>query len=265
MLSSAAILVIGFFLGMRHATDPDHVIAITTIVSKQRSVATAGFIGALWGLGHTLTIFVIGVAMIVFKVVIPPRLGLSMEFAVGLMLILLGVLNLTGLLSWLQRKFTPGHDSSQWTNADGENVRTRGQDSDDAAHSRTASATPQVWLHQTFRGLGVYNILRPLVIGIVHGLAGSAAIALLVMTAIGNTRWAVAYLLLFGLGTIAGMMLITAAIAIPLEFSPQRFSKLNLQMAAASGLVSMGFGLFLSYRIGFVQGLFTSHLHWIPG
>jgi high-affinity nickel permease len=98
MTSFALIASVGFILGMRHATDPDHVIAVSTIVSKQRRIGMAGVIGAIWGLGHTITIFVVGVAIILFKVAIPTRLGLSMEFSVGIMLILLGVLNLTGVL-----------------------------------------------------------------------------------------------------------------------------------------------------------------------
>src|SRR5580692_4432505 len=108
MISFIGILILGFFLGMRHATDPDHVIAVMTMVTRQRGVAKAGLIGALWGMGHTVTIFVVGAAIILFKVAIPPRLGLSMEFAVGMMLILLGVMNLTGVLRWLQTRFTPG-------------------------------------------------------------------------------------------------------------------------------------------------------------
>jgi hypothetical protein len=107
LLAFIGIVVLGFLLGMRHATDPDHVIAVTTIVTRQRGIAKAGLIGALWGMGHTFTIFVVGSAIILFKVAIPPRVGLSMEFAVGLMLILLGILNLTGVLRWLQREFSP--------------------------------------------------------------------------------------------------------------------------------------------------------------
>jgi hypothetical protein len=84
-----SIIAIGFFLGMRHATDPDHVIAVTTIVSEQRSAGRAAWIGAFWGLGHTVTIFAVGSAIILFNVVIPARVGLAMEFSVGLMLILL--------------------------------------------------------------------------------------------------------------------------------------------------------------------------------
>ena len=98
MTALFAILLLGFFLGMRHATDPDHVVAVTTIVSRERTMLHATLIGALWGLGHTLTILGVGSAIIVFKLTIPPRLGLTMESSVGLMLILLGVLNLTGVL-----------------------------------------------------------------------------------------------------------------------------------------------------------------------
>src|SRR5258707_1184700 len=100
MTSGLAILAIGFFLGMRHATDPDHVIAVSTIVSRERSIAKAAFIGVLWGLGHTLTILAVGAAIVLFGLAIPTRVGLTMEFCVGLMLILLGILNLTGAMKW---------------------------------------------------------------------------------------------------------------------------------------------------------------------
>src|ERR1700728_2586135 len=98
MAALFAILLLGFFLGMRHATDPDHVVAVTTIVSRERTMLHATVIGALWGLGHTITILAVGSAIILFRLTIPPRIGLSMELCVGLMLILLGILNLTGVL-----------------------------------------------------------------------------------------------------------------------------------------------------------------------
>ena len=94
MTTLASILLLGFFLGMRHATDSDHVVAVTTIVSRQRSVAGAAFTGIFWGIGHSLTLLVIGGAIILFGLVIPERLGMSLEFCVALMLILLGTLNL---------------------------------------------------------------------------------------------------------------------------------------------------------------------------
>ena len=98
MITLFSVIALGFFLGMRHATDPDHVIAVTTIVSRQRSMRHAAVIGALWGISHTITIFLVGSAIILFGVVIPPRLGLTMELSVGLMLILLGILNLPRIL-----------------------------------------------------------------------------------------------------------------------------------------------------------------------
>ena len=100
--------------------------------------------------------------------------------------------------------------------------------------------------------------------GIVHGLAGSAAVALLVLTTIHNPRWGVFYLLIFGLGTIAGMMLITVALALPFSFAGTRFAWLHRGLVTASGLVSLGFGLFVSYQIAFVDGLFTAHPNWTP-
>ena len=123
---------------------------------------------------------------------------------------------------------------------------------------------PKFWLHRTLKGFGLYNALRPLVIGIVHGLAGSAAVALLVMTTIRDPWWAITYLFLFGIGTIAGMMIITAVIAMPFAFTVRRFSGWNRGMAVASGVLSLAFGLFLSYQIGFVDGLFTTHPLWTP-
>jgi cytochrome c biogenesis protein CcdA len=237
---------------MRHATDPDHVVAITTIVTRQRGIAKAGLIGILWGLGHTFTIFVVGTMIILLQVTIPPRVGLSMELTVAAMLILLGILNLTGTLRWLQENFTP-------------NLRLLTTDtecSDSAAKCK--SANPKLRLSAVFKSLGFFNVLRPVVIGIVHGLAGSAAVALLVMTTIHNPWWAIAYLLLFGIGTIAGMMVITALLAMPFAFTLRKFSDWNRGMAIASGLLSLGFGLFLSYQIGFVDGLFSSHPRWIP-
>src|SRR5258708_28412944 len=107
MLTLLSIIALGFFLGMRHATDPDHVIAVTTIVSRQRSVRHAALIGLLWGLGHTITIFVVGSTIILFGLVIPPRIGLTMELSVGIMLILLGILNLSGLTGWITETLTP--------------------------------------------------------------------------------------------------------------------------------------------------------------
>jgi high-affinity nickel permease len=265
MITLLSILALGFFLGMRHATDPDHVIAVTTIVSRQRSIRHAALIGVLWGLGHTITILAVGSAIILFDIVIPARVGLTMELSVGLMLILLGILNLSGFMRWITYTFTPSqmaHHSHP--HGHGDYVHTHPHGHSPEKHGHAENATPVGWMDRTFGRLGFYHFVRPLAVGIVHGLAGSAAVALLVLTTIRVPFWAILYLLVFGLGTVAGMMLITAAIAVPFTLSESRFARLNRGMALVSGLVSLVFGLFIVYRMGFVNGLFTHNPTWLP-
>lgn len=268
MGSGLVIIALGFVLGMRHATDPDHVIAVSTIVSRERSIVKAGWIGVLWGMGHTLTILAVGAAIILFGLAIPTRVGLTMELSVGLMLILLGVLNLTGAMKWMSEKFSPAHPAHQGAHAHvhghGSQVHFHWHEHGTDAEHHAKSLTPPRWLRGPLGKLGVYHSLRPLAVGIVHGLAGSAAVALLVLGTIRDARWAVLYLLIFGVGTIAGMMLITAALALPFSFAGYRFGWLNKGLITASGIISLGFGLFVSYQIGFVDGLFTAHPSWTP-
>jgi len=255
------VTLLGLFLGMRHSTDPDHVVAVSTIASRQQSLKSSVTIGLLWGLGHTLTIFFVGSAIIIFGVVIPPRLGLSMEFCVALMLILLGILNLTGALQWITERFTPAKS------AEGSLRRVASSSAASENDGKSGAILPchyKTFLGRTVEKLGIYQTVRPLVIGLVHGLAGSAAVALLVLSTIKNPFWSTAYLLVFGLGTIVGMMLMTAAISLPLAFTGRKFFGISRHLTAVSGLASVAFGMFLVYRIGFVDGLFTSHVHWIP-
>lgn len=202
---------VSLLLGMRHATDVDHVVAVTTIVNRERSVWRSSWIGVMWGLGHTLTIFMVGGAIILFKLAFTPRLGLSMEFCVALMLIVLGYLNLTRRV--------------------------------------ISEAVPQ---------------LRPFLVGIVHGMAGSAAVTLLILPLIDDPRWALLYLGVFGLGTIVGMAMITMAIAAPAIYVGARLVGLQRRIRVASGTVSLAFGVYLGYKVGFVDGLFTARPNWTP-
>jgi high-affinity nickel-transport protein len=204
--------VTSLMLGMRHATDPDHIVAVTTIVSRERSVVKAAGIGALWGAGHTITLLLVGGAIIAFKIVFDARLGLSMELCVAIMLIVLGVLNLFDV--------------------------------------RAKSGGP--------------SASRPLIVGVVHGLAGSAAAALLILPLIDDPRWAALYLLTFGLGTIVGMTIITLTIAAPSLLAAAHIPSLQRSLRFASGAVSLVFGLYLAHKIGFADGLFTSDPRWSP-
>lgn len=204
--------ITSLMLGMRHATDPDHIVAVTTIVSGERSVMKAAGIGAVWGIGHTLTLLLVGGSIIAFKVVFDARLGLSLELAVAVMLIVLGLLNLF----------------------------------DVRAGTRAISAS------------------RPFFVGIVHGLAGSAGAALLIVPLIDDPRWAALYLLTFGLGTIVGMAVVTLTIAAPSLLAAAHIPNLQRSLRLASGAVSVVFGLYLVHKIGFGDGLFTASPQWSP-
>jgi High-affinity nickel-transport protein len=263
MIAFLSIVALGFFLGMRHATDPDHVIAVTTIVSRERKISKAAWIGVFWGAGHTLTIFVVGAAIILFGLVIPPRLGLSMELSVGVMLIVLGIMNVVSFFRSppMQVEANPGSILHSHAHSHGDYVHTHQHGHKPDVHLHGEDKTPLARLDRALQGFKLYRPVRPLLIGIVHGLAGSAAAALLVLATIRDPRWAVAYLLVFGAGTIAGMMLITMSIASAFHlFSGRKFFH---RLALASGLLSLGFGMVVAYQIVVVNGLLSIHPQWI--
>jgi len=239
------------------------VIAVSTIVTRQPTFRAALLIGSLWGVGHTLTIVAVGGVIVAFTIVIPPWLGLSMELAVALMLIVLGMWNLTGILEQI-RGFRPAVGGGAGSlrahlHSHGDYVHHHPSGAGSEQHGHRDDETPVAWLDRQLGGLGVYQVLRPLAVGLVHGLAGSAAVALLVLALIKNPWWAMAYLVLFGIGTIAGMMLITAAIGAALAYASRRSSRVERYLRFASGLLSLGFGLFLAYQIALVDGLISGH------
>jgi high-affinity nickel-transport protein len=262
MINLLSITALGFFLGMRHATDPDHVVAVSTIVSRQHNIGRSALIGAFWGVGHTLTIVLVGAAIILFNLVIPPRIGLSMEFSVALMLIVLGLMNVVIFQRSVSELASPAQEVLQVRHSHPHDAGdTHFMVARDHAHH--ANTAPMTYLDHAFGRMRLYQYIRPFLIGIVHGLAGSAAVALLVLTTIRNPYWGVAYLLVFGIGTIAGMMLITLSLASTMHFigKSRRFSRF---LVGASGVLSLALGLLVAYQIGFVDGLFTGHPSWTP-
>lgn len=250
MTQLLALAGFGFLLGMRHATDADHVIAVTTILNRSRRFLDTTLIGALWGLGHTITVVLVGVLIIVFNVVIPPPVGLAMEFAVALMLIGLGILNLTGGLRSLTERLTPPAP-----------IHAHEHDHGGASHGHLHGHGEQRGLLETF---GRYQLVRPVVVGLVHGLAGSAAVALLVLATIQDTGTALAYLVIFCVGVAAGMAVLTTVIGLPFMVSRRRSAQINRWLTIGSGVLSLAFGLLLAYEIGIVGGLFTGNFNWEP-
>jgi high-affinity nickel-transport protein len=206
-------ILLGFVLGLRHASDPDHVIAVSTIVAHHRRAASATWIGVAWGIGHSATILAVGSAIVALRIVVPSRTALGLELLVGLVLIALGITNLRGQGSAGPR----GHD------------------------------------HAGDPGLR-RPLLRSLFVGLVHGLAGSAAVALLAVAAMPTIPAALAYLAVFCVGTIGGMLTISLGLGFPLGFA-SRIPGAHRWIVAGSGALSIGFGIWLVYDIGFVQGL----------
>ncbi len=205
-------IALGALLGLRHATDADHVVAVTAIVARERKLSRAAWVGALWGIGHTLTLLVVGGAIVAFRLVIPARVGLGLEFGVALMLILLGYANLR-------------------------------------AGQEAPSERPAI---------------RPLLVGLVHGLAGSAAVALLVLATIRGTVEAFAYLLVFGLGTVVGMVAVTVLLAAPAMYVGARVTRLQRGIRLAAGALSIAFGLLLARELIVDGGLFSAVPTWDP-
>jgi ABC-type nickel/cobalt efflux system permease component RcnA len=257
MTQLLAVAGFGFLLGLRHATDADHVIAITTILNRSRRFLHATVIGALWGLGHTVTVVVVGVAIIVFNVVIPEPVELAMEFAVAMMLILLGVLTLTGAMQRVTTRLTPpapmhGHDHEHLHAHDDEALHPHAH-AHLHGHGTDPKLAPHVGLVEQF---GWFQLLRPMVVGLVHGMAGSAAVALLVLATITETVPALIYLLIFCLGVAVGMAVLTTVIGLPFIASRARAQHINRWLTMGAGTLSLAFGLYMAYEIGIVEGLF---------
>ena len=240
------IACLGFLLGMRHATDPDHVVAVTTILSRERRFVGATRVGIVWGLGHTLTVLIVGASIILFKLAIPTRVGLAMEFAVAVVLILLG----TGSAARLCRRFF-----ANGVEASGEPSLPREEPQNNPASERDC---------RNIRLAEQRRFLRSFAVGLVHGLAGSAAIALVVLSAIPQPIWATVYLSIFCIGTISGMAMITTAIGMPFMIASRRMTRVHQMLVMGSGLLSVGFGLFLAWQIGITDHLFGVTPVWIP-
>lgn len=230
-------LGLGFLLGLRHATEADHLVAVTTIVSEQRSVWRSSLVGVLWGVGHTASLFVAGVIVIFSQREIPERLAAWLEFAVALMIIFLGSRILYLLLQkrrqlHLHSHAHDGHTHKHLHFHDTENAHVI---ADKNHHS-----------HQT-RKVGI----KPLIIGMVHGLAGSAVLTLLVLTEVmrgGSRVLGLAYLLLFGIGSIGGMLLMSALISLPFIYSDKYFERINTPLRLVAGLGSVAFGLYYAWQ-----------------
>lgn len=229
-----ATLALGFALGIKHALDADHVVAVSTIVSQYRNPFRATLAGVFWGIGHTTTLLLVGIAVIGFKLVIPEQLALSMEFLVGIVLVILGIQTLWQFLP--KKKHAHIHDH-------GDELHTH-------VHVHSPVEGDKNAQHHALRQH------KSLLIGMLHGLAGSAALMLLVLSTIQSALEGIVYILIFGFGSILGMMVISTLIGLPFSLSSGRFTSINHVIKFSAGTLSMALGIFVMIDIGFIKGLF---------
>lgn len=223
-LSTFSVLLIGFVLGLQHATEADHLAAVSTIVSEKKNLWTASIVGGLWGVGHTVSLFAVGVLVIFLKLQISETAEARLEALVGGMLVLLG-LNALRKLFTAEKIHVHTHEHGERAHI---HIHTHGEDVPETSHHRFSP--------------------RSVFVGMIHGLAGSAALMLLVVPTIPSPSVAMAYILIFGIGSIGGMMVMSFLIGLPFHFTANRFWLLNKAIRLCAGIFSLGLGATIVYE-----------------
>jgi len=240
-LSAVTVLIIGFTLGLKHATEVDHVVAISTIVSQHKNVFRGAIVGALWGAGHTASLLIVGAIVLLWRVAIPERVSGWLEFGVALMIIGLGISALWRAL----RKGTQFH------------VHQHSHDGLTHKHIHFHEHEKKHELPSTSRHSHAVSRVgfKPLLIGTMHGLAGSGALTLLVLTQISSSWIAFLYLAIFGLGSVAGMVLMSGLLGLPFALTSGKLTQIHRQLQTVAAALSICFGIWYAYHTG-MNGLF---------
>jgi len=226
LLSSVGL---GFVLGMRHALDPDHLAAVSTIVTEQRSLRRSSLVGSFWGAGHALALLLAGGLILAWKLSVPARVAAALEAGVAVMLVLLGLLAMRRSLRGLRlHAHRHSHDGSEHVHV---HVHKQGERHVDHHHAHPLR-------------FGV----RPFAVGVMHGLAGSAGLALVVIGAAPSALAGLAYLLALALGSTAGMFVLSALMSLPLQLLASRYQLLHLRFQMLAGACSLALGLVLFGR-----------------
>jgi sulfite exporter TauE/SafE len=223
-ISSFSVLLIGFVLGLQHAIEADHLAAVSTIVSEKKSLWTASLVGGMWGLGHTVSLFAVGALVIFLKVQISETLEVKLEAIVGAMLIVLGLNALRKLIT-AEKIHAHAHEHGEREHV---HIHLHRDEAAEESHHRFSP--------------------RSVAIGMVHGLAGSAALMLLVVPTIPSPALAMVYIVVFGIGSIGGMMLMSFLIGLPLHFTASRFAIANKGIRLAAGVFSLTLGAYIVYE-----------------
>lgn len=225
-LTIYAILAFGFVLGLKHAVEADHLAAVSTIVAERKNLFSSTIIGGFWGVGHTITLLIIGALVIFLKLQISESLEARLEAIVGAMLVILGLNALRKL--WKKQKIhvhSHEHEGRQHTH-----IHTHKDEKEEETH-HFLNFSP-----------------RAILIGMVHGIAGSAALMLLIVPTIKSSTIAMLYIFIFGVGSIGGMMLMSLLIGLPLHLTAGKFEVLNKAILALAGIFSFGLGIFIIHE-----------------
>lgn len=229
-----SIFLLGFVLGMRHALEADHLAAVASLATRACSLDRTIRLGATWGLGHTLTLFLCGSLVLLLDLAMPLRLARGLELAVGIMLVLLGADVLRRLVG--ERLHFHVHRHAGGVMHFHAHTHAPGEPHDPDRHR-----------HEHPKGFPV----RALLVGMVHGMAGSAALLLLTLETLHSVPLGLFYILLFGAGSLVGMALLSAVIALPLRYSARTLTGVHNSLQALIGLSTVVLGLRLIYQIGF--------------
>lgn len=233
-MGAMAVLGLGLVFGLKHATEVDHVVAVSTIVSEHHNLWRATLVGGLWGAGHTVSLVFVGLLVLALRISIPESVATWLEFGVALMIIWLGVSAL---------------------------VRALRHRSKVHLHKHGHGGDPHIHVH--FHEVGTEHVLmsqhshavtrigfKPLLVGMMHGLAGSAALTLLVLTQIDSAALGLLYLAIFGIGSIVGMILMSGLVGLPFAFSARRFAGVNHRLQITAGALSIAFGIWYAFETG---------------
>jgi ABC-type nickel/cobalt efflux system permease component RcnA len=237
------VLALGLVYGLKHATEVDHIVAVSVIVSEQKKLWRAAIVGGLWGAGHTAALVMVGTVVIALKIAIPQRVASWMEFGVALMIIGLG-------MAAFRRALRSRSDFHVHRHAHG-----------DLSHAHvhfhehgSQQADPSKSHAHTVARMG----LKPLLVGAMHGLAGSGALTLLVLTQINSSLLGLLYLGVFGMGSIVGMLLMSSLMGIPFAFSSRKLNGIHYSLQMLAAFLSMAFGIWYAYETGIASGLMKS-------
>lgn len=220
-----SLLFLGFLIGMRHALEADHIAAVSSLVARTESFSRTVRMGAAWGLGHTITLFLFGSIVILMDTVMPEKVAFGLEVTVGFMLVYLGFDVLRRVIRDRVHFHSHSHGDDEHFHA--HSHRGEGEH-EDSEHSHSHDKRFPI---------------RALLVGLMHGMAGSAALILLTLETIKSPWMGMLYMLLFGVGSMIGMALLTFVIAIPLRASAQRLTWFHNTLQVVIGMFTVGLGL----------------------